>query len=206
MSFLVVLPVKNLDESKSKLSPLLTHEERIGFTLILLRKTIRILKSSRYIEDILLISRDRRIQAVSRRDSVLFLKEEGYGLNHALEQASNWSLRRGYSANLILPLDIPLLTREDVDNIAALGAKEERMIVIAPDHDQKGTNALLVKPPNVLRYQFEGLSFSRHLKEARSRRIPTEIYVSHSLGFDVDYPSEFCSIQSFNLKKLSMGG
>jgi len=199
MKLLVILPVKNLDESKSRLSPLLTQEARRVLALTLLKRTIRILISSRYVEDILLISQDKEIQAVSRREAVLFLREKGRGLNQALEQATRWSIRRGYGAVLILPLDVPLLTKGDIENIVSLGIKEERLIVIAPDHDQRGTNALLVKPPGIFRYQFEGCSFVRHLEQAKDGRISSEIYISHSLGFDVDYPSKFYSMESRGL-------
>jgi 2-phospho-L-lactate guanylyltransferase len=191
MNLLAVLPVKNLDESKSRLSTVLTREERMRFALELLRRTIRMLKLSEYVKDIVLISRDRRIRSVSKAESVLFLKEKERGLNQALERASHWSLHHGYSANLILPLDLPLLAKEDIDSIVAIGTKGEKMVVIAPDHDRRGTNALLVKPPTVLQYQFGGQSFIRHLEQARVGHIPFQIYISHRIEFDIDNPSQF---------------
>jgi len=205
MSLLAVLPVKNLEESKSRLSPLLSREERIKFTLNLLRKIVMTLKTSRCVKEILVISKDSRVQTVSGEEGVLFLTEEGQGLNRALEQATGWSISLGYTANLILPLDIPLLTKDDVDAIVEMGERAPRSVVIAPDLERKGTNALFVKPPGLLRYQFEGQSFIRHLKQVKDKNIPNRIYISHRVGFDVDSPSEFCSMAGSALEELFVG-
>jgi 2-phospho-L-lactate guanylyltransferase len=65
-----------------------------------------------------------------------------------------------YSAQgvLILPSDLPLLSKEDVTRIIDLSL-EPPVVVIAPDRRNEGTNALLIRPTGLISYQFGDIHF-----------------------------------------------
>lgn len=63
-------------------------------------------------------------------------------------------------------------------------------MVIAPDRAETGTNALLLRPPHVLRPQFGIDSFHRHLENARAANIHAVIYRSPTLAQDIDWPED----------------
>jgi 2-phospho-L-lactate guanylyltransferase len=191
LSILAILPVKNLSQAKSRLSAEMSQQQRGSLALNLLCRTLGILKSSQCIDDILIVSRDDRIQAMAERERVQFLQEEGTDLNQALEQATKWSINQHFSAILILPLDLPFLTKEDINSIIRMGKKEKEIVITAPDRKMRGTNALLVKPPGILRYQFGRESFRRHWQQTQDRHIENRIYYSTRIGFDVDSPSQY---------------
>lgn len=203
MKTLAILPVKNLNQSKSRLSPAMNRQQRESLTSHLLRRTIGILKVARGIDDILLVSRDEKVSALALSENVRFLSERGTGLNQALEQATRWSVEYQYSAILILPLDLPLLTEEDIDSMLRMSHGMGEIVIIAPDQELQGTNALLVKPPGTLTYQFGLGSFQCHCQQFRDRNIESRIYRSAGTGFDLDSPLQYQSILPANLAEFN---
>lgn len=113
-------------------------------------------------------------------------------LNAALTQATAWAADQGASAVLILPADLPLVTATDV---AALWQASQHLysalaMVIAPDRWDQGTNALLVRPPGALHYQFGTNSFQRHCEQARQLGMAWHVQRSPGLDLDVDIPDD----------------
>jgi 2-phospho-L-lactate guanylyltransferase len=131
----------------------------------------------------------------SARPSGYELQVTSYGeasLNAALEQATAYASVCSASAVLILPADLPLLTLADVARLwrASQQLYADRAMVIAPDGQEQGTNALLVRPPGALAYQFGPGSFQRHCQQARARGLAWHIDRSPRLGLDVDVPTD----------------
>jgi len=204
MNILVILPVKSLVQSKSRLTPVLNLQQRESFALDLLKRTLTVLKSSRGIGDILLVSWDMRVYELAERKGVHFLQEEGMCLNQALKQATQWSIERHFSSILILPLDVPFLEKEDIESMVMKGENKEEIVIIAPDQENKGTNALFVEPPGILEYRFGRDSFRRHWQQAIDRQIEIQIYHSPGIGFDVDSPSHYRSMLQRGLPRATL--
>jgi 2-phospho-L-lactate guanylyltransferase len=64
-------------------------------------------------------------------------------------------------------------------------------VVLAPDRDQLGTNALLTRPPEAMPLCFGEHSFPRHLEAARLARLEVAVYESRGTRADVDLPSQW---------------
>ena len=64
------------------------------------------------------------------------------------------------------------------------------VVVIAPDRHEKGTNALLLSPANLIEYDFGGDSFRRHCERARRAGARLEVVKLPSLGLDLDLPED----------------
>jgi len=188
---LAILPVKKLDRSKSRLSSLLSEKERGLFTLGLLRRTFNILKSSNLFDNVLIVSRDRSVEIFAEQKKALFLLEKRRGLNQALTQATRWAVLRGVHSIFILPLDVPFLTIKDIHSIIEMGKEKEKIVVIAPDRERIGTNALFIKPPGIIYYRFGNGSFQHHRQQLKERQIETKIYTSTGISFDVDSTSDY---------------
>ena len=191
MNTLAILPVKSLAMSKSRLSSLLSLEEREAFALYLLKRTIKTLQVSSHIGKVVIVSRDKEVRSIAEEEHVHFIRENGDDLNQALEQATRWAVERDFPAILILPLDIPFLRTKDIDLIVALGRKRQQVIVISPDREMLGTNALFVKPPGRVSYQFGINSFQRHRQQCREGGMGFEVYKSTDISFDVDSVSDY---------------
>ncbi|MFB3886253.1 MAG: 2-phospho-L-lactate guanylyltransferase [Thermodesulfobacteriota bacterium] len=185
-----IIPVKDLDHTKSRLSSVLTLAERQALTLRILFKTIQAIESSGKVHEVLVLTPDDRVLSFAKGLHLLSLKDHGRGLNQALRKATSWAIDHHFGAILVLPCDLPFLGREDIEGITRMGAAEDRVVVIAPDEERNGTNGLFMTPPGILGYCFGVDSFSRHQDQAFTRRVKVRIYSSPSIGFDLDFPEQ----------------
>ncbi len=190
MTVWAIVPVKPLDRAKSRLAGVLSRLERTTLSQQMLVNTLQALAAVPAVERTLVVSRDSRALALARAHGAKTVSERGQPqLNRALVRAT--LLARGYnvSAVLVLPADLPLLTREDIEALLAL-AVEPPVVVIAPDRRRSGTNALLSAPPGLIEYDFGPDSFGRHLAHAREAGARVQLCELPSLGLDLDVPED----------------
>ena len=110
-------------------------------------------------------------------------------LNTALQRATVVAKVYATRGVLVLPADLPLLSREDVLTLLDK-ASQPPVVVIAPDRHRKGTNALLMSPAGLIEYDFGDDSFQRHCERARRAGARLEVVELPSLGLDLDLPED----------------
>jgi 2-phospho-L-lactate guanylyltransferase len=204
MTLHIVVPVKHLAESKSRLAPVLDTDQRRALMRTWLRHVLDVVRQA---QDRLpvrgaVISADQEVLALAESYGLTALREQtGHlpveaapeaSLNAALEQATAWAKSQAASGILVLPADLPLLALADVEALwrASQQLYSPRATVIAPDGREEGTNALLVRPPGALTYQFGPHSFRRHCRQARQLGLAWHVFRSPRLGLDVDLPAD----------------
>jgi 2-phospho-L-lactate/phosphoenolpyruvate guanylyltransferase len=188
---IVIIPVKDLSHTKSRLSRVLTLDQRQALTFCILSRTIQIAKCAGHIDSVLIITPDEDVLAFVKTLGVQGMKEKTKGLNQALLGATYWAIDHDFETVLVLPADIPFVSRKDIESIMMMARREERMVVIAPDTDKIGTNALLVKPPGILKYSFGVNSFQRHRQQALAQNLKVKVYSSVTVAFDLDTAEEY---------------
>jgi 2-phospho-L-lactate guanylyltransferase len=204
----LLIPVKHLSDSKSRLAPVLAGRERQALALRLLRGVLHVAQQAQQQlgAAAVVVSPDPAVLALAASYGLVPLLEAPFPspvtdcrlpitepvLNAALHQATDFAASRGASAVLILPADLPLLTLADVTRLwrASQQLYAGAAMVIAPDGQEQGTNALLVRPPGALAYQFGPGSFQRHCQQARELGLAWHIDRSPRLGLDVDLPAD----------------
>jgi len=185
-----VVPIKPLEQSKSRLSDILSRKRRAELSRDLLTQTLQVLRSARNIEKTLVVSRDTAVLALARSLGAQTVAERGNPeLNTALERATAVARGYGVSAVLILPADLPLLASEDIENMAAF-LDSKPAVVISPDRHGRGTNALLVSPPGVIPYAFGENSFQRHVALAEEAGVRVVVYRNEDISLDIDVPED----------------
>jgi 2-phospho-L-lactate/phosphoenolpyruvate guanylyltransferase len=196
MSLWAIVPVKPLRRGKSRLSAILSEEERNQLNHHLFTHTIEVLKEVDAISDILVVSRDSHVLTQSREMGVRTVTENGTPeLNNALLRASLFVKTFSTEGVLIVPADLPLLTPSDV--IEFLNARTTSpMIVIAPDRRREGTNMLLSDPPDLLTFSFGGQSFDRHSRLARSHGATVIEHHNEHIALDLDVPEDYQLLSS----------
>jgi len=178
-----VVPVKNLVDSKRRLSTVFTPLERQRLTLAMLEDVLAALKTS-VADKTLVVGEDAQIQKVAENCNALFLLTTSDGLNPAIEEATDWCVQQDADSVMIVPADIPLLEAEDVNSIVRL-ASNDRAVVLAPSVNW-GTNALLQSPPKLIPACFGPRSFIEHIREAYVRGISVRLHFSEELATDID--------------------
>jgi 2-phospho-L-lactate guanylyltransferase len=63
-------------------------------------------------------------------------------------------------------------------------------VVIAPDRHERGTNALLLKPPGIIDFVFGPDSAQQHAQQATAKGVTPQWYRSSSISLDVDEPDD----------------
>ena len=138
-----IIPVKPLNQSKTRLAAVLPAAERVDLSRRLAQRTIHL---AHQVGEVVLVSRDPTVRKLAKQAGAWALVEAGQELNQALQQASDWVTARGGQAVLILPGDLPLLQLSDLTEIVAVGQRPPS-VVIAPSQRLDGTNALFLRPP-----------------------------------------------------------
>jgi 2-phospho-L-lactate guanylyltransferase len=157
---------------------------------------VRTLSDIKELEEVLVISRDPEALTLARNLGARTVREDGQSeLNLALKRATVVAQVYATRGVLVLPADLPLITREDVLTLVER-ASEPPVVVIAPDRHGKGTNALLISPSGLIEYDFGEDSFQRHCQRVRDAGARLEIVNLPSLGLDLDVPEDLELIRS----------
>lgn len=191
MTIWAIVPVKPLRRGKSRLATTLTEDERAELNRHLLSHTLEVLKKTPDVEEVLVVSRDPKALAVARNHNARTIREDGSAnLNTALKRAT--AVAKIYTTNgvLILPADLPLIAKEDIEMLIEKADSHQRVVVIAPDRHKNGTNALLVSPSGIIDYDYGEKSFERHCERAREAGARLEICELPSIELDLDLPED----------------
>jgi 2-phospho-L-lactate/phosphoenolpyruvate guanylyltransferase len=190
MTIWAIIPVKPLRRGKSRLAGTLSEDERAELNQSLLQHTLNTLTDIKELEQVLVISRDPHALTIARQYGARTVREDGQPeLNTALTRATVVARVHATRGVLILPADLPLISREDVLTLIGKAA-DPPVVVIAPDRHGKGTNALLISPSGLIEYDFGENSFQRHCERAKQAGARLEIVDLPSLGLDLDLPED----------------
>ncbi len=203
MTIWAIVPVKPLRRGKSRLSKILTEDERTALNQELLERTLGTLSTLKGLLQVLVVSRDPLALAIARDYGATTVLEDGHPqLNTALTRATVVSQIHSSQGVLVLPADLPLLERGDVIALMERAANQMPVVVIAPDRHRKGTNALLMIPAGVIEYDFGEDSFQRHCERAAKLGVHLEIVELPSLGLDLDLPEDLDMIRKMEVIKI----
>ncbi|MEA1904498.1 MAG: 2-phospho-L-lactate guanylyltransferase [Candidatus Hadarchaeota archaeon] len=197
MTTWAIIPVKQLSKAKSSLKPTLTPEQRHDLVLYMLEDVLSTIKNAPPIKGTIVVSLDQQALDFACSKGATPLTEPGVGLNKALNLAINRARELGAKSALILPSDLPLLRPVDIEKIVGM-ASGERDMVITPSK-RKGTNALLLRPPDLIDLRFGGESFQAHLEEARRTGIMPHVYRSERVETDIDEVSDLIKLKAQGL-------
>jgi 2-phospho-L-lactate guanylyltransferase len=187
----IVLPVKSLDESKGRLTPVLSPLERAALTLAMLEDVMDATLAMPGWET-WVVSPDETVLEIAARRGAASIVEERPPLANAIRQVEVDATERGADALAVLLPDTPFATAVALTRaLHTLGP-----VVLAPATDETGTNFLLRRPPDAIASEFGPDSYRRHLEAAAEADIPVAVISAHELAFDVDDPSDILTLAS----------
>lgn len=198
MTIWAIVPVKPLRLGKSRLSGVLSDNERADLNRTFLEQTIDVLRYTPAVSQILVVSRDPLALAIARELGARTVLEDGNpNLNSALTRAT--MLARNYATRgvLVLPADLPLLTKEDL-LLFFEHIYKPPCVVITPDRHENGTNALLMAPGGLIKYDFGKGSFHSHCELARNAGARLEIVRNQHIELDLDTPDDLTLLKRLN--------
>ena len=182
-----LVPVKTLDQAKSRLAPLLAPAERQTLALAMLGDVLTVLRATPEVDAVTVVSADTHVRELSLRMGASVRSEEAAGLNWALTQAAASDAIAGAARLLVLFADLPLLTVPELSLFIEHGDEADVVLGAAGDG---GTNALLAWLPLPIPLRFGTASLTRHRAESIARGLRTRIVRSPGLSSDIDQPDD----------------
>jgi 2-phospho-L-lactate guanylyltransferase len=191
-----ILPVKEMLGAKQRLAPLLSPEERIGLTQVMLRDVLAALSAARGLAGIALVTLDPWAEALAQEHGARIITEGAReGHTGAVTVAAAVLQAEGVAGILTMPGDIPAVKTPEIEALIA-GASAPPAFIIAPAHDEQGSNAILMSPPNAVKLRFGEDSYFPHLAAARAAGIAPQILHLPGVAMDIDHPADIARFAS----------
>tara|TARA_B100000965_G_scaffold378803_1_gene374023 strand:- start:198 stop:860 length:663 start_codon:yes stop_codon:yes gene_type:complete len=195
INLLVVIPLKNILHTKTRLKKILSYSERKLLTNYLLFQLIErieiIRKSLTYINIDLAITTSNKlsIELLNIQNFFTISDKGTKSLSSALDYSAVWASKNNYDALCIFPSDLQNPHKKDLKKFLSPPFIQNEMR-ICPSIDL-GTNALLVSPPDLINFNYGKKSFDRHITNAKKKGLKTSIIELRSLTLDVDEEQDF---------------
>jgi 2-phospho-L-lactate guanylyltransferase len=201
----LLLPVKDLNNAKKRLTGVLTPEERCALAGAMLRDTIRAVRGVRYAEKIFVVTNYGPAMELAEENGWEILREgQQVSESHSVDAASKICEQNGISGLLRLPLDLPLIQSGDIDELLAEECQAPGLVIV-PSRDGTGTNAMLRNPPTLFPSHFGNGSFAKHLAEAERARSRVMVRRNARLEMDVDDESDLRAVLEHDLSGTETG-
>lgn len=185
-----VIPAKDFQGAKQRLATFLQPHERPLLARAMLTDTLTACSQATGLDGIGVVTCNQSVAEVAESLGVDVLWEpHAGGQSQAVTFAVHTCMQRDITALLTIPGDVPLITAADVDAIVA--APEPPVpVVLVPNRDDLGTNAIVLSPPDCLPLRFGYDSFQRHLRLAAERHLTVDIRRLPRVALDIDEPED----------------
>jgi len=187
-----IIPMKPLAQSKTRLAPHMTPEQRADLVVGMLRRVLGAIRGSS-IDMFWVVGGDERIKNVARNFDGIWMEELGRNLNDTLGKAfEQLAVRK--AAALYIAGDLPFLKPSDLHSLLR-SSRRNTNITLAPARRDGGTNAILVPAGLPFRPELGAKSFSKHLSTAAAMQVSVAICYSPGLGYDLDISDDLETFQ-----------
>src|ERR1700719_1386563 len=201
----LLLPIKDLRHAKQRLAGFLSPEERCGVAQAMLADTLRAVRAVRKADKIFVVTNyEPAMRAAKENGWELLLEEQQISESVSVDAASRECERRGVTAVLRVPLDIPLVQAGDIDDLLAAECAAPALVIV-PSRDGTGTNAILRTPPTLFPSHFGSGSFAKHCDEAQRSAAQILVRRNARLEMDVDDEADLRALAQLDLNGTETG-
>jgi len=194
---IALIPVKRLEQSKSRLLPELPDPDRQALTLAMLDDLVEALQRADAFDRIAVTTPDPLVAERARAARATVLLRPEPGLNAALDDAVARLAPGPDEALLVVLGDVAGALPADLAKLVGAaaggeGAKAPRGVWIAPSADG-GTSALLLRPAHAIPFRFGPESARRHREAAEAAGVAHHVLDLPSLAIDLDSPDDLAA-------------
>lgn len=185
-----IIPVKETAGAKQRLSPALSASVRQALALAMLEDVLEAIAGVKGLGGAILVTVDPEAEVLARRYGMQTLAEGAHdGHTGAVNAGARHLVTQGRDTLLTLPGDLPLVTTAEIEALIAAHSPAPSF-TIAPAHDDLGSNAILMSPPQAVPLRFGEDSFFPHLAAARAQGIEPCVLRLPGIAFDIDNPQD----------------
>ncbi len=188
-----VIPIKETIKAKHRLHELLAPAQRRELALTMLQDVLTAVAATSGLAAIVVVTVDPAAAGIARRHGAeVYAQDADDGHTAAVAAAARRLAGDGLDM-LTLPADIPLVQSEDIACLpGARGAASDgsRSFIIVPARDERGSNAVLCSPADVVALRFGNDSFFPHLTQSRACGINPIVLRLARIALDIDTPED----------------
>lgn len=172
----------------------MTQEERTRLAWMMLENTFAAASRVRSVDRIAIVTLYEPAIALAKALGFdVILETEQISESHSVDFGSKEAKKSGADAVLRLPIDLPLITTEDIETILAED-QPAPPVVIVPSRDGTGTNAILRRPPDLFPSHFGAGSLVKHIKEAERVKAVCKLINLPRIALDIDEPEDLIEL------------
>ena len=201
MKVTALIPVKGFRNAKQRLSAFLGSAEREALAEAMFRDVLRQVPGARGILETVVVTGDDKVAKIAvTLGARVILESAETGETAAVDFARSSLKADGGEAVLIIPGDLPLVRRGDIEAILAQvpDGQIAPFALLVPSHDRLGTNALLLAPPDIIRLRFGYDSFSYHISQISAQGLPIRCFDNERIALDIDEPTDLERFLSYS--------
>jgi 2-phospho-L-lactate guanylyltransferase len=183
--------------AKSRLAAALSVNQRKELALAMLADVVDVCVPARGVvagSVAVVDSPDARLAV--ERGGAIAVADPGIGMNAAVVAGLRAARKRGATTALVVPGDVPLIAVSDLEALLEAAGAAPRAVIVAASHDGEGTNALLLRPLEVIVPGFGPPSLQRHVQAGLAAGALTLVRFDLRLALDVDTPADLATLQS----------
>ncbi len=198
--FAILVPFKGA-RRKSRLSGQSRARVAAKLAWLMFEDLLSVLGSAGVLQDTFVITSDPRALALARKlGAGGFRETRNRGVNAAV--VAGMSNLKDRDLFLVLPSDLPLLSRKDIRNMIALS--DQGFIVVCPSASLNGTNALLFRRRETPVLSYDDDSFWRHISGVARLGSRVAVPTGRGVVFDVDSKADLVSLARARINSRSV--
>ena len=201
----ILLPIKDFRKAKQRLALALTAAERLGLMNAMMEDVFHAVRGARQAERVYVVT--SYVPAMHAADEAgweVLREEQQVSESASVDMASRLCEERGVTALLRLPLDLPLVRSQDIDEMLEFDFAAPAAVIV-PSRDGTGTNALLRTPPTLFPSHFGEGSFTKHCGEAERAGARVILRRNPRLEMDVDDDADLRALLTYELAETATG-
>jgi 2-phospho-L-lactate guanylyltransferase len=183
-----IIPVKEFDGAKHRLSGLLSPNERLVLAATMLADVLDAVAGCRHLAGVMIVTIDPNATVLGKNIGARILTEGARdGHTGSVNAGRRLLAREGRGGMITLPGDIPATRAAEIDAVLAAHLAPPSF-TISPAHDDQGSNAVVCSPPEQVALAFGDNSYFPHLDAARRHGIEPTVIRQPGIAMDIDHP------------------
>jgi 2-phospho-L-lactate guanylyltransferase len=190
----VIVLIKDFGSAKQRLRPALGPESRQELARGNARLAVQAAAAG---DHVLVVAGGKEVAGLAEElGAEVLLEPHQEGQNVAARRGIEKAMVAGASAVLLLSSDLPLVTALSVRELLdSVGAIKGPVAVAVPAVGRGGTNALYLRPPDVITLHFGDDSLAKFRRESKARGVDFVVHHSDAMALDLDEPADLARLR-----------
>jgi 2-phospho-L-lactate/phosphoenolpyruvate guanylyltransferase len=186
---MILIPVKNLQNAKQRLSAVLDQASRTELAQAMVHDVLETLAQGSSLPQVAVVTGDPfTIELAEQFGFDIIPDKNNRSETDAIDVATALCEEQGVESTLVIPGDIPLIRSSEIEEILAKAPLQGSVLV--PAADGRGTNAAWRKPAGLFSLRFGNDSFKPHYTAACATGQPCVVLSLPGIALDIDNPAD----------------